>query len=240
MTSSERDPVLGARRSARAVALRRARAVLVLDDGSGDDPDPLWERVRDRARRGAHVRVVTVEPAAPPRVGPSDDTPPADAPPAGGPAGDGPLAGAPPVADHRPGPAAPDDAADGGPVVEHRVAPALPLSLVAVDDTVVLVARPDRTRAVTDRDAVLALRALAESEWDRARAADDALAPSEDTLLRLLAEGKTDTAVAARLGVSPRTVRRHAAGLMGRLGATSRFEAGARAAQRGWIRITDR
>lgn len=239
MTSSERDPVLGARRSARAVALRRARDVLVLDDGSGAGPDPLWARVRDRARRGAHVRVVTVEPAAPPRVGPTDGAPPVD-PPDAGPDGDGPLAGAPPAADHHPGFDAPDDTPDGGPAVEHRVAQALPLSLVALDDTVVLVARPDRTRAVTDRDAVLALRALAESEWDRARAADDALAPSEDTLLRLLAEGKTDTAVAARLGVSPRTVRRHAAGLMGRLGATSRFEAGARAAQRGWIRITDR
>ncbi len=77
------------------------------------------------------------------------------------------------------------------------------MSLVALDDTVVLVARPGRTRAVTDRDAVAALRALAESEWDRAQPDGDALAPSEDTLLRLLAEGKTDTAVAVRLGVSP-------------------------------------
>ncbi|ARK06599.1 hypothetical protein B8281_03455 [Cellulosimicrobium sp. TH-20] len=128
----------------------------------------------------------------------------------------------------------------GAPAVERRVATSLPVSLVALDATVVLVARPGRTRAVTDRDAVAALRALAESEWDRARPDGDALAPSEDTLLRLLAEGKTDTAVAVRLGVSPRTVRRHAAGLMGRLGATSRFEAGVRAAQRGWIRMTDR
>ena len=235
MTSSERDPVLGARRSARAVARSTQRDVLVLDDGSSHDPDPLWARVREQTRREARVRIVTVEPAGPPRVGPTDDVPREDQT-----LGDGPLDAAPPAADHRPGPGVPDDVPGTGPAVEHRVAPALPLSLVAVDDTVVLVARPDRTRAVTDRDAVLALRALAESEWDRARAADDALAPSEDTLLRLLAEGKTDTAVAARLGVSPRTVRRHAAGLMGRLGATSRFEAGARAAQRGWIRITDR
>jgi DNA-binding CsgD family transcriptional regulator len=233
VTSSERDPVLGARRSARAVALRRARDVLVLDDGSSHDPDPLWARVHEQTRREARVRVVTVEPAGPPRVGPTDDVPPEDDTLA-----DGPLDAPPPAADRRSG--TPGDVPGAGPAVEHRVAPALPLSLVALDDTVVLVARPDRTRAVTDRDAVLALRALAESEWDRARAADDALAPSEDTLLRLLAEGKTDTAVAARLGVSPRTVRRHAAGLMGRLGATSRFEAGARAAQRGWIRITDR
>jgi DNA-binding CsgD family transcriptional regulator len=227
VTSSERDPVLGARRSARAVALRRARDVLVLDDGSGHDPDPLWSRVREQVRREARLRVVTVEP---PRDGTLDDGPTDDEA-----LDEGPFDTTPPATEHP----APDDPRDG-PAVEHRVAPTLPVSLVALDDTVVLVARPDRTRAVTDRDAVLALRALAESEWGRARAADDALAPSEDTLLRLLAEGKTDTAVAARLGVSPRTVRRHAAGLMGRLGATSRFEAGARAAQRGWIRITDR
>ncbi|UKJ63129.1 helix-turn-helix transcriptional regulator [Cellulosimicrobium cellulans] len=235
MTSSERDPVLGARRSARAVALRRARDVLVLDDGSSHDPDPLWARVHEQTRREARVRVVTVEPAGPSRTGTTDDVPSERETPDDSPSDD-----APPAADRRPVPGVPDDVLATGTAVEHRVAPALPLSLVALDDTVVLVARPDRTRAVTDRDAVRALRALAESEWDRARAADDALAPSEDTLLRLLAEGKTDTAVAARLGVSPRTVRRHAAGLMGRLGATSRFEAGARAAQRGWIRITDR
>lgn len=194
MTSTERDPVLGARRSARALALRRARDVLVLDDGSETCPEPLWVRVRARTRHAARLRVVTLGAAG----------------------------------------------ADGAPAVERRVATSLPVSLVALDDTVVLVARPGRTRAVTDRDAVAALRALAESEWDRARPDGDALAPSEDTLLRLLAEGKTDTAVAVRLGVSPRTVRRHAAGLMGRLGATSRFEAGVRAAQRGWIRMTDR
>ncbi|MET3977268.1 LuxR C-terminal-related transcriptional regulator [Cellulosimicrobium sp. 4261] len=194
MTSTERDPVLGARRSARALALRRAHDVLVLDDGSEDCPEPLWVRVRERTRHAARLRVVTLG--------------------VGG--------------------------AGGAPAVERRVATTLPVSLVALDDTVVLVARPGRTRAVTDRDAVAALRALAESEWDRAQPDGDALAPSEDTLLRLLAEGKTDTAVAVRLGVSPRTVRRHAAGLMGRLGATSRFEAGVRAAQRGWIRMTDR
>lgn len=197
MTSTERDPVLGARRSARALALRRAHDVLVLDDGGETCPEPLWLRVRERTRHAARLRVVTLG--------------------AGGAGGAG-----------------------GAQAVERRVATTLPVSLVALDDTVVLVARPDRTRAVTDRDAVAALRALAESEWDRARPDGDALAPSEDTLLRLLAEGKTDTAVAVRLGVSPRTVRRHAAGLMGRLGATSRFEAGVRAAQRGWIRMTDR
>lgn len=218
MTSTERDPVLGARRSARALALRRAHDVLVLDDGSEACPEPLWLRVRERARHAARLRVVMLG------------------------AGRGEVTDGTPAQDGGPGRAAghPGDASGGAPAVERRVATSLPVSLVALDDTVVLVARPGRTRAVTDRDAVAALRALAESEWDRARPDGDALAPSEDTLLRLLAEGKTDTAVAVRLGVSPRTVRRHAAGLMGRLGATSRFEAGVRAAQRGWIRMTDR
>ncbi|SIQ86956.1 regulatory protein, luxR family [Cellulosimicrobium aquatile] len=223
MTSTERDPVLGARRSARALALRRAHDVLVLDDGSEACPEPLWLRVRERVRHAARLRVVTLGTGA---VG----------------AGRGEGTDGAPAQDRGPHRAAgrPGETSGGTPAVERRVATSLPVSLVALDDTVVLVARPGRTRAVTDRDAVAALRALAESEWDRARPDGDALAPSEDTLLRLLAEGKTDTAVAVRLGVSPRTVRRHAAGLMGRLGATSRFEAGVRAAQRGWIRMTDR
>ncbi|MCB7135515.1 helix-turn-helix transcriptional regulator [Cellulosimicrobium marinum] len=135
---------------------------------------------------------------------------------------------------------APCPAVVHGPPVDLRAAPALPLSLVVVDDTVVLVAGHGRTRAVTDRHSVRALRLLAESVWDGARPAADSLRPDEDLLLRMLADGKTDAAVAARLGVSPRTVRRVAARLMARLGATSRFAAGVRAAHRGWIRTTDR
>ncbi|WNF29156.1 helix-turn-helix transcriptional regulator [Streptomyces sp. C11-1] len=64
-----------------------------------------------------------------------------------------------------------------------------------------------------------------ESELDRQEAA----------ALRLLAEGHTDEGIAKRLGVSHRTARRIATGLMDRLGARSRFEAGVRATQRGWL-----
>lgn len=53
--------------------------------------------------------------------------------------------------------------------------------------------------------------------------------------LRLLAEGHTDAAIAKRLGLSGRTVRRIATGLMNRLGARSRFAAGVHAVQRGWL-----
>ena len=54
-------------------------------------------------------------------------------------------------------------------------------------------------------------------------------------LLKLMASGLTDEAAGRRLGVSARTMRRQMADLMERLDTTSRFEAGLKAAQRGWI-----
>jgi len=47
--------------------------------------------------------------------------------------------------------------------------------------------------------------------------------------------GATDEVVAAQLGVAVRTVRRTVATLMNRLGARSRFQAGVKAAGRGWL-----
>lgn len=54
-------------------------------------------------------------------------------------------------------------------------------------------------------------------------------------MLRLLAAGLTDEAVARRLDVSVRTLRRVTADLMERLEARSRFQAGYLAATRGWL-----
>jgi DNA-binding CsgD family transcriptional regulator len=62
-----------------------------------------------------------------------------------------------------------------------------------------------------------------------------ALDARERELLSLLSAGSTDESAAARLGVSVRTVRRMMADLMHRLGARSRFQAGAMAAGRGWL-----
>ncbi|MCM1965674.1 helix-turn-helix transcriptional regulator [Streptomyces sp. G1] len=59
--------------------------------------------------------------------------------------------------------------------------------------------------------------------------------PQESTIIALLAQGHTDESIAKRLGVSQRTARRIAADLMERLGARSRFEAGVRCVQRGWL-----
>jgi DNA-binding CsgD family transcriptional regulator/sugar-specific transcriptional regulator TrmB len=64
---------------------------------------------------------------------------------------------------------------------------------------------------------------------------DSELTPQEQAVLRLLGEGLTDEVVARKLGVSVRTGRRITAELMSRLGARSRFQAGLRAAQLGWL-----
>lgn len=66
----------------------------------------------------------------------------------------------------------------------------------------------------------------------------ETLTDRERDLLRLLAAGATDDAAADRLEVSVRTVRRLMSGLMDRLGARSRFMAGAKAADRGWLATT--
>ncbi|WBQ08418.1 helix-turn-helix transcriptional regulator [Kribbella sp. CA-293567] len=57
----------------------------------------------------------------------------------------------------------------------------------------------------------------------------------EKDLLRLLALGATDEVAAAQLGISVRTVRRMVSHIMNRLGARSRFQAGVKAADRGWL-----
>ena len=61
--------------------------------------------------------------------------------------------------------------------------------------------------------------------------------PSAEDLaiVGLLGHGHTDDVVARRLGLSKRTYRRRLERVMEKLGATSRFEAGVRAAHLGWI-----
>ncbi|HEY3954524.1 MAG TPA: LuxR C-terminal-related transcriptional regulator [Streptosporangiaceae bacterium] len=54
-------------------------------------------------------------------------------------------------------------------------------------------------------------------------------------ILQLLADGGKDEAIARSLGISVRTCRRHIAEIMVKLGAASRFQAGARAARLGLL-----
>ncbi|MDX6238196.1 MAG: hypothetical protein QOG10_3011 [Kribbellaceae bacterium] len=64
---------------------------------------------------------------------------------------------------------------------------------------------------------------------------DTDLTPRDREMLRLLALGVTDEVAAAQLGISVRTVRRMVSQIMSRLGARSRFQAGVKAADRGWL-----
>jgi len=130
---------------------------------------------------------------------------------------------------------------------EIRTAAVLPMRLLVIDRRVALVPlNPDNPRegalSTTAPGMVGQLTTLFELVWAEARPletrsadSDEALSPGERELLRMLATGFTDEASANRLGVSLRTVRRMMADLMARLGATSRFEAGLKAAKRGWL-----
>lgn len=54
-------------------------------------------------------------------------------------------------------------------------------------------------------------------------------------IVQMLMSGATDEVAARQLGVSDRTIRRRVSAVMTLLGATSRFEAGVRAVQAGWV-----
>lgn len=131
-----------------------------------------------------------------------------------------------------------------------RVAP-VPLKLAIIDGEwgmlPLLHADGQRPEAVVIvRQSVLldSLRALFESVWQHAveirpRQGEPLLATSSEgelqQLAKLLAAGMTDTAVARHLDISERTLRRRLKDLMDELGVDSRFAAGARAAERGWL-----
>ncbi|ATZ26820.1 LuxR C-terminal-related transcriptional regulator [Streptomyces lavendulae] len=129
-----------------------------------------------------------------------------------------------------------------------RTSPVLPPRLVIFDRaTAVVPIDPENSRlgalCTTAPGIVASLVTLFEQTWGtavplgaaREQAGEDGITTAERELLKLLASGMTDEAAGKRLGVSLRTVRRQMSGLMERLDATSRFEAGLRAAQRGWL-----
>lgn len=63
----------------------------------------------------------------------------------------------------------------------------------------------------------------------------DIIDESARAVLSLLADGHKDEFIARRLGISVRTTRRHVSTIMEAVGAESRFQAGVRAAQAGWL-----
>ena len=56
-------------------------------------------------------------------------------------------------------------------------------------------------------------------------------------MLELLAEGLSNKAIAARLGISDQTVKFHVAAISGKLGASNRTDAVRRAIRRGLVTV---
>ncbi|MFD8751213.1 LuxR C-terminal-related transcriptional regulator [Kitasatospora sp. NPDC059577] len=95
--------------------------------------------------------------------------------------------------------------------------------------------------------AIAALASLFDQSWQQAApfgapvrerdpgAAGVELAGDTKAVLQLLHEGYTDEQAGRKLGISSRTVGRIAGKLMTRLGARSRFQAGALASREGWL-----
>ncbi|WP_260146603.1 helix-turn-helix transcriptional regulator [Streptomyces sp. 2132.2] len=129
---------------------------------------------------------------------------------------------------------------------QYRTAHELFGRLIVFDREVAFIpVRDDSWGAVVIREpsTVAYLCEVFEQTWDRATpfadAADQGLEvvsrEIHETIVRLLAAGLKDEAIARRLGMSLRTARRHIADIMEELGAASRFQAGARAAAQGLL-----
>ncbi|KDN81973.1 hypothetical protein KCH_62900 [Kitasatospora cheerisanensis KCTC 2395] len=128
-----------------------------------------------------------------------------------------------------------------------RTVPLLPMRLVIVDRSIALIPSDPadgRRGALELHGAALIqpLCALFEELWRNgsdfgqpAARDDQDLTGSERALLQLLGQGHTDESASRKLGLSLRTVRRMMKDLMDRLGAESRFQAGAQAVRKEWL-----
>jgi sugar-specific transcriptional regulator TrmB len=131
-----------------------------------------------------------------------------------------------------------------------RVRPELPVKMFMADEELAVIpisSSPHVVDAayVIHASALLqALVTLFEAEWDRAvpmaeaiggEASDASLDGETRTLLTLLAAGQTAAGIGRALGWSPRTTQRRVQRLMLDLNATTRFQAGMTAKDRGWL-----
>ncbi|MCX4770292.1 transcriptional regulator [Streptomyces sp. NBC_01285] len=127
-----------------------------------------------------------------------------------------------------------------------RLLPHLPLKARIVDRRVAVVplagGSKDSIVLVHPSGLLDGLMELFEAYWERAEpllseGPDVVEGPSEEelVLVRLLHSGYKDQAIARQLGVSVRTATRRVAALMQRLDAGTRFQAGVKARERGWV-----
>lgn len=120
-----------------------------------------------------------------------------------------------------------------------RVLDNVPVRALTIDQSIGMVFEGSTHRMMYTRSAVRSLCRFAELLWDRANPAPQSVAslptPRAELILRLLASGLTDEAVARKIGVSVRTVRNDIASSMSDMSAQSRFQAGVHAAQLGLV-----
>ncbi|MFI5692223.1 LuxR C-terminal-related transcriptional regulator [Kribbella sp. NPDC051586] len=126
-----------------------------------------------------------------------------------------------------------------------RTIPHVPMNAIVIDGAVAVLPADTTNGSVAVlrlTSVVVTALELFERIWPAAVPLSDSDLPDdtdlslrEQEMLRLLALGATDEVAAAQLGISVRTVRRMVAQLMNRLGARSRFQAGMKAADRGWL-----
>jgi DNA-binding CsgD family transcriptional regulator len=131
---------------------------------------------------------------------------------------------------------------------EARIYPELPTKLAIFDSRIAMVPHDLRTAdthalVLSSPTIVSSLLALFELIWKAATPygltptpdAERHLTDDQLRLLRALAAGVKDEAIARQLGVSLSTVERRIRSLMRELGARTRFQAGLRAREQGWL-----
>lgn len=125
-----------------------------------------------------------------------------------------------------------------------RIVQDLPHKMIIVDREKALVAMNETglgaALLTSSRQIIDGLTMLFDFVWERAIPhpvgdESDDLTPIEKRALTLLATGSKDEAIANKLNVTVRTVRRHITSAMNKLGAENRFAAGVLASRRGWI-----
>jgi hypothetical protein len=134
-----------------------------------------------------------------------------------------------------------------------RVAATLPTRMILVDDSAAIMpAAPDDPGAgatiVRHHSLIRLMRETFESLWREGRPlGDDEDRPDrwepnelELEVIRFLGRGNKDEAIARRVGMSLRSVRRLVSQISQELGSNSRFELGVICCDRGWVEATER
>ncbi|WP_344443386.1 helix-turn-helix transcriptional regulator [Kitasatospora nipponensis] len=120
--------------------------------------------------------------------------------------------------------------------------------VLIIDDTAALIpsAGGADVTVVQEPAVVQQLAQFFKAAWTQAAHAQEPVVFPDGTVIelkhrivQLLAEGAKDETVARRLGISLRTCRRHIAEILDQLGASSRFQAGVRAATLGTLPATE-